>query len=99
VGITFDDDDDDDDKTVITGTSGTISKSFRKYLSHRPGNQTYRKQRKQPFWALRTCLGKYKLKSTKRLSWKQHHVCQEVNPTVAVTLRTRETWFVSGTQL
>ena len=59
----------DDDKPVITGTSGTISKSFRKYLSHRPGNQTYRKQRKQPFWALRTCLGKYKLKSTKRLSW------------------------------
>jgi hypothetical protein len=36
---------------VIIGATGTISKSFRKYVSNIPG--------KQPHWALHTHCGKY----------------------------------------
>ena len=39
---------------VIIGATGTISKSFRKYVSDIPGNH----DRKQPYWALHTYLGK-----------------------------------------
>jgi RNase P/RNase MRP subunit POP5 len=34
---------------VVTGVTGTISKSFRKYVSKIPGNMTLRNYRKQPF--------------------------------------------------
>jgi len=40
---------------VITGSTGTILKSFRKYVSNIPG-QNYRKQ---PYWALHTYFGRY----------------------------------------
>ena len=37
----------------ITGATGTISKSFRKYLSNIPGKHEIKKNyRKQPYWAL-----------------------------------------------
>jgi hypothetical protein len=36
---------------VIIGATGTISKSFRKYVSDIPGNMTLRSYRKQPYWA------------------------------------------------
>ena len=39
---------------VIIGATGTISKSFRKYVSSKPENY-----RKQPYWALQTYFGKY----------------------------------------
>jgi len=42
---------------VIIGATGTISKSFRKYVSNIPGKQ--RNYRKQPYWALHTYFGKY----------------------------------------
>jgi len=37
---------------VIIGATGTISKSFRKYVSNIPGKQ--RTYRKQPYWSLHT---------------------------------------------
>ena len=43
---------------VIIGATGTISKSFRKYVSNIPGNQKLRNYRKQPYWALHTYCGK-----------------------------------------
>ena len=44
---------------VIIGTTGTISKTFRKYVSNIPGNMKSRNYRKQPYWALHTYFGKY----------------------------------------
>jgi hypothetical protein len=43
---------------VIIGATGTISKSFRKYVSNIPGNMKSRNYRKQPYWALHTYCGK-----------------------------------------
>jgi hypothetical protein len=43
---------------VIIGATGTISKSFRKYVSNIPGNHEVRNNRKQPYWALHTYCGK-----------------------------------------
>ena len=43
---------------VIIGATGTISKSFRKYVSDIPGNRDVRSYRKQPYWALHTYFGK-----------------------------------------
>jgi len=44
---------------VIIGATGTISKSFRKYVINLPGNMKSRNYRKQPYWALHTYFGKY----------------------------------------
>ena len=44
---------------VIIGATGTISKSFRKYVSNIPGNMKSRNYRKQPYWALHTYCGMY----------------------------------------
>ena len=44
---------------VITGATGTISKSFRTYVSNIPGKHGVKKHRKQPYWALHTHFGKY----------------------------------------
>jgi len=44
---------------VIIGANGTISKSFRKYVSNIPGKHESRNYRKQPYWALHTHFGKY----------------------------------------
>jgi len=44
---------------VITGATGTTSKSFRKYVSNIPGNMKSRNSRKQPYWTLHTYFGKY----------------------------------------
>jgi len=43
---------------VITGATGTVSKSFRKYVSYTPGKHKSRNSRKQPYWALHTYFGK-----------------------------------------
>jgi hypothetical protein len=43
---------------VIIGAAGTISKSFRKYVSNIPGNHEVKENRKQPYWALHTYCGK-----------------------------------------
>ena len=43
---------------VIIGATGTISKSFRKYVSDIPGNHDVKNYRKQPYWALHTYFGK-----------------------------------------
>jgi len=45
---------------VITGATGTVSKSFRKYVSNIPGkHEVTRNSRKQPYWAFHTYFGKY----------------------------------------
>ena len=44
---------------VIIGATGTISKSFRKYVSNISGKHESRNYRKQPFWLLHTHFGKY----------------------------------------
>jgi hypothetical protein len=44
---------------VIIGATGTISKSFRKYLGNIPGKHKIKKYRKQPYWALHTYFRKY----------------------------------------
>ena len=45
---------------VIIGSTGTISKSFRKYISNIPGNHEVKDYyRKQPYWALHTYFGKF----------------------------------------
>jgi hypothetical protein len=43
---------------IIIGATGTISKSFRKYVSSIPGNHESENYRKQPYWALHTYFGK-----------------------------------------
>jgi hypothetical protein len=43
---------------VIIGATGTISKSFRKYVSTIPGNHEVKELRKLPYWALHTYFGK-----------------------------------------
>ena len=43
---------------VIIGATGTISKSFRKYVSSIPETLKLRNYRKQPYWALHTHFGK-----------------------------------------
>jgi hypothetical protein len=45
-------------KRVIIGASGTISKSFRKYVSNIPGNHKVRELKKTAYWALHTYFGK-----------------------------------------
>ena len=44
---------------VIIGATGTISKSFRKYVSNISGKHEVRNSRKQPYRALHTYCGKY----------------------------------------
>jgi hypothetical protein len=44
---------------VIIGATGTVSKSFRKYVINIPGNMKSRSKRKQTHWALYTYCGKY----------------------------------------
>jgi hypothetical protein len=48
---------------IIKGATGSISKSFRKYLSHILGNEKIN-YRKQPHWTLHTYCGEYQCKST-----------------------------------
>jgi len=45
--------------SVIIGATGTISKSFRKYVSNKPGNHEVKElQKKKPYWALHTYFAK-----------------------------------------
>jgi hypothetical protein len=43
---------------VITGATGTISKSFRKYPNNVPGKHEIKKYKKQPYCARERILGK-----------------------------------------
>jgi len=73
-GDTKDDDDDDDDnnnnnKQVIIGATGTISKSFKQYLSNIQGKHEIKEiqKKKQLYWALHTYCGKCYCESTKHI--------------------------------
>ena len=48
---------------VIIGATGTISKSFRKYMSNIPGKHEV-KELQKAYWALHTYFGKCKCKNT-----------------------------------
>jgi len=43
---------------IIIGTTGTISKPFRQYLSNIPVKHEIKELRKQPYWALYTYFAK-----------------------------------------
>jgi hypothetical protein len=43
---------------VIIGATGTISESFRKYVSNIPGKHEVKELQIQPYWALHTYFGK-----------------------------------------
>jgi hypothetical protein len=43
---------------LVIDATGTISKSFRKYVSNIPGKHDVKDYRKQPYWALHTYCGK-----------------------------------------
>jgi hypothetical protein len=45
---------------VITGATGTVSKSFRQYLSNVLGKREIKELQKQPYCAMHTYCGKYK---------------------------------------
>jgi hypothetical protein len=45
--------------TVTTEATGTISKSFTKYLSNKPESKKSRKYKKFLYWALQTYSKKY----------------------------------------
>ena len=49
---------------VVIGATGTISKSFRKYVSNIPGKHEVKELQKTFYWALHTYFGKYLCKST-----------------------------------
>jgi hypothetical protein len=49
---------------VVIGATGTISKSFRKYVSTIPANHEVKEIQKLPYWALHTYFGKCCCKST-----------------------------------
>ena len=44
---------------VIIGATGTISKTFRKYVRNIQETMESRNYRKQPYWPLHTYFGKY----------------------------------------
>jgi hypothetical protein len=44
---------------VITGTNGTISESFRQYLSNIPASTKLKNYKKQPYWAVHMYCRKY----------------------------------------
>jgi hypothetical protein len=44
---------------VIIGETGTVSETFKQYLSNIEGKHEIRELRKQPYWALRTYCGEY----------------------------------------
>jgi hypothetical protein len=80
---------------VITGATGTISKSLRQHLSNMPGKHEIKKLQKTAILGTAHC-GKCLCKSTEHLTWKVTlHVMNCKYRTVA-TLCILETWFISG---
>jgi hypothetical protein len=76
---------------VIIGATGTISKSFRKYLSSVPGKHEVKELQ-------HTHCGKYQCRSRKEFNIEDSTICtMNSRRTIAATLYTLETWFVWGT--
>jgi hypothetical protein len=53
---------------IITGATGTISKSLRKYLNNILERKKSTNYTKQAYWALHTYLGEYKHQNTKDIT-------------------------------
>jgi hypothetical protein len=83
---------------VITGATGTISKSFRKYLRSIPGKHDIKELQKTAILGTAHTLRKVLCRSTKEFNNEDSVICT-INRTrrIAATLYTLETWFVSGT--
>jgi hypothetical protein len=85
---------------VIIGTTGTISKSFRKYLSSVPGQHGIKELQKTAVLGTAHTLGEVLMYKHKEFNIADSAICT-VNSTcrVAAALCTLETWFVSGIQV
>ena len=80
---------------VIIGTTGTISKSVRQYLSNIPGRHEIKVlQKKQPYCALHTCYGKCLKYITYFTGEIILRVAHFVDKRTAATLYNLETWLV-----
>jgi hypothetical protein len=62
---------------VLTGANGTISQSFRKYLSNIPGKQDIKELQKKPYWALNTYCGNANVKGQNIQHEKYHYLCHD----------------------
>ena len=73
--------------TVKIGATGTISKSFKKYVSNIPETMKSRNYRKQPYWALHTYFGKYYFKKYNRFNTESNDIStMNSNNRIAATL-------------
>jgi hypothetical protein len=82
---------------VITGATGTISKSFRKYLSNVPGIQEVKELHKTAILCTAHTLRKVLMCKCNRFNIANRVMCtMNSNYRIAATLYCLETWFVSG---
>ena len=83
---------------VKIGATGTISKSLRQYLSNIPGKQESKELQKKSHIVLRTqTVGSANVQVRNIFRGRNNTTCSiKCNYRTAATLRTVETWFVSG---
>jgi len=77
---------------VIIWATGTISNSFRKYVTNIPGKMKSRNCKEQPYWALHTYFGKYLCKNYNRFNTETNDIS-----TMNSNNRTAATLFSLGT--
>jgi hypothetical protein len=83
---------------VITGLTGTISKSFRKYLSNIPGKHKINEIQKTAILGTTHILQKVLMSKYNRFNVGKNITCtMKGNSKIAATLYSLDTWFVSGT--
>jgi hypothetical protein len=82
---------------VIIGATGTVSKSFRKYISNIPENHEVKELQKTAILGTAHILRKVLMYKYNRFNTGASDVCtMNRNNRMAVTLYCLETWFVSG---
>jgi len=82
---------------LILGANGTISKSFRKYLSYVPGKHDIREVQKTAILGTAHVLGKVLMQKYKTFNMVNNIACTtNCIYTIAATLNTLVTWFVSA---
>jgi hypothetical protein len=80
---------------IITGATGTISKSFRQYLSNIPGKQEIKELQNTATLGTAHILTKVKVQNTFKM---YNNIAYSKNSkhTTAATLYTPKAWIVSG---
>jgi hypothetical protein len=82
---------------VIIGATGTISKSLRKYLSNITGKHDIKELQKTAILGTAHVLREVLMYKYKTFNMGNNITCTiNCNHTTTATLRTTETWFVSG---